>query len=174
LSAIPRCYHLELCETSLDKLFLADDNAKKYRGPAMPPDTEVLYQLAIGLEYIHQMELIHGNIKPENVLIHVDSTGKVTVKWADFGLSKSINQRAKSGATRAFYWLAPEILELLNNEEMDQSEEDVNLKQTEKSDVFAQGLLFGYYILKGRHLFGTPIHRGNNILSNNAVNLKRK
>ncbi|EFX66697.1 hypothetical protein DAPPUDRAFT_331836 [Daphnia pulex] len=36
---------LELCDASLDRLFLLEDDPKKYRGP-MPPETEVLLQLA--------------------------------------------------------------------------------------------------------------------------------
>ncbi|EFX68475.1 hypothetical protein DAPPUDRAFT_260025 [Daphnia pulex] len=64
---------LELCDASLDRLFLLEDDPKKYRGP-MPPETEVLLQLAKGLEYIHQMGLVHRDIKPQNVLIRLDST----------------------------------------------------------------------------------------------------
>jgi serine/threonine protein kinase len=54
----------------------------------------VFSQLASGLDYINPKKLIHRDIKPANVLIHVDpTTGQVTMKWADFGLSRSVNER---------------------------------------------------------------------------------
>ena len=53
-----------------------------------------MYQLAIGLEHIHEQGLVHRDLKPENVLIWVSpKNGEVLMKWADFGLSKSVNER---------------------------------------------------------------------------------
>jgi serine/threonine protein kinase len=87
---------LELCQASLDQKFLDETNPKKYRG-LMPPEKEVCLQLAKGLAHIHKNRLIHRDLKPQNVLIWVDSTGeKVFMKWADFGLSKQVNERGKS------------------------------------------------------------------------------
>jgi serine/threonine protein kinase len=43
----------------------------------MPPETKVFLQLAEGLQYIHEKSLIHRDIKPQNVLIHV----KLSDKW---------------------------------------------------------------------------------------------
>lgn len=40
-------------------------------------------QLALGLEYLHSQKLIHGDIKPENVVI-CNSGTEITLKWADF------------------------------------------------------------------------------------------
>ena len=82
---------MELCAASLDQIFL---DPKKYNGPNLPHYTTVVLQLAEGLEYIHSKNLIHRDIKPGNVLIYVDSTdGKITMKWADFGLSRTVNER---------------------------------------------------------------------------------
>ena len=60
----------------------------------MPPREDVLYQLATGLEYIHKIGMIHRDIKPQNVLIWVNPKNEqVLMKWADFGLSKEVNER---------------------------------------------------------------------------------
>lgn len=55
----------------------------------MPPDEQVLLQLAEGLNYIHSKDLVQRDGKPQNVLISVIGAHyKVTMKWADFELSK--------------------------------------------------------------------------------------
>jgi serine/threonine-protein kinase/endoribonuclease IRE1 len=122
----------------------------------MPPETEVLLQLAKGLEHIHQKGLVHRDIKPQNVLIWVNpNTNQVLIKWADFGLSKRFNERGSfsmSGVRGTNDYFAPEILKLLD-EDISTGKE-VQKKGTVKSDVFAEGLVFGYFLLGGVHPFG--------------------
>ncbi len=123
----------------------------------MPQTTEVLLQLAKGLEYIHQMGLVHRDIKPENVLIRLDSTTQqVAMKWADFGFSKRVNERGSfsmSGVRGTRDYFAPEILKLLDEHSSDENE--TQERGTVKSDVFAEGLVFGYFLLRGVHPFGS-------------------
>ncbi len=144
----------------------------------MPPKVQVLYQLAVGLEYIHKSGLIHRDIKPENVLIWVNpKNGQVLMKWADFALSKPINERGTftmSGVRGTFDWLAPELLKLLDDEETEEGESQVEHRGTVKTDVFAEGLVFGYYLTDGLHPFGFPVQIAANILMNNPVNLSSK
>ena len=172
-----RYYYLELCNASLEKLFLKDGNPKKYLGP-MPPTFDVLNQLALGLEYIHKSGLIHRDIKHENVLIWVSpENGKVLMKWADFGLSKPVNERgtcSMSGVKGTFDWLAPELLKLLDDAETTEDEREKKQRETIKTDVFAEGLVFGYYLTDGLHPFGSRFQIAANILANNPVNLSSK
>ena len=60
----------------------------------MPAKVQVLYQLAVGLEYIHKSGLIHRDIKPENVLIWVSpKKGKVLMyspKAGDVLIQRSV------------------------------------------------------------------------------------
>ena len=49
--------------------------------------------LARGLQHIHSMLVIHRDIKPDNLLIAVDSSGHQTVKYIDFGLAVELNDR---------------------------------------------------------------------------------
>jgi serine/threonine-protein kinase/endoribonuclease IRE1 len=143
----------------------------------MPPREDVLYQLAIGLEYIHKSGLIHRDIKHENVLIWVSPKNReVLMKWADFGLSKSVNKRGTftlSGVKGTTDWLAPELLKLLNDGET-QNELESKQRGTIQTDVFAEGLVFGYYLTDGQHLFGSRFQIAPNILRNNHVNLWSK
>ena len=95
---------MELCAASLDQLFLESDHPRKYKGPALPPHLAVFLQLASGLEYIHCNGFFHRDIKPSNVLISIDpNSDKVTMKWADFGLSNI-------GIKGTEYYFAPELL----------------------------------------------------------------
>ncbi len=127
----------------------------------MPQKMEVLLQLAKGLEYIHKMELIHRDIKPENVLIWVNpNTKQVLMKWADFGFSKRVNENGTftmSGVKGTFNWLAPEILKLMD--ETNSAENEAQKRGTVKSDVFAEGLVFGYFLSEGVHPFGTSSYQ---------------
>ncbi len=143
----------------------------------MPPETEVLLQLAKGLEYIHQMGLVHRDIKPENVLIRSDSTTRrVVMKWADFGFSKQVNERGTftmSGVRGTYDYFAPEILKLLDEDSS--TENEVQKRGTVKSDVFAEGLVFGYFISGGVHPFGSSSYEiGINVRTNNPANLPGK
>ncbi|XP_045027701.1 serine/threonine-protein kinase/endoribonuclease IRE2 [Daphnia magna] len=158
-----RFYALELCDASLDQLFLGSDDPRKYKGP-MPPDIVVFLQLALGLEYIHSNQLIHRDIKPANILISVRSTDRsdeVTIKWADFGLSRPVNERGTftlSGIKGTAKWRAPESLKLLEN-----AQEGDEPRGTVQSDVFVLCLVFGYLLLKGDHLYGS---KGDNVEKN--------
>jgi serine/threonine-protein kinase/endoribonuclease IRE1 len=166
-----------LCAASLDKLFSRDESAKKYRGP-MPLQIDVLLQLATGLEYIHKEKIIHRDIKPENILIWVNPEDEeVLLKWADFGLSKQLKETESyslSNIRGTVRWFAPEILKILEDEEDNLTECQAKQRGTVKSDVFSEGLVFGYCLLNGQHLFDLKFRAPANILSNNPVHLDSK
>ena len=142
----------------------------------MPPTFDVLYQLAVGLEYIHKSGLIHRDIKPANVLIWVSpENGKVLMKWADFGLSKPVNERgtcSMSGVSGTPNWLAPELLKL--QDDVEAEGDKIEQRGIIQTDVFAEGLVFGYYLTDGLHPFGSPVQISANILTNKPVNLSSK
>jgi serine/threonine-protein kinase/endoribonuclease IRE1 len=137
----------------------------------MPPEKEVCLQLAMGLAHIHEKGFIYWDFKPQNVLIH-PTGGKVLMKWADFGLSKPQNDRGSISTTehnkRPDDWFAPEILIIKNN--MDRTT-PIRQEGTVMSDVFSTGLIFGYYLLKGRHPYGFNFNIPTNIIKNTPDNL---
>ncbi|KAI9557773.1 hypothetical protein GHT06_014521 [Daphnia sinensis] len=170
-------YAFERCDASLDQLFLKSDDPKKYKGP-MPHHVDALLQLASGLEHIHSHNLVHGDIKPENVLISVGSAGQdeIILKWANIGLTRNVSERGRgsinqTGGNNA--WLAPELLLSLK---LNSNVEENNCKANAKSDVYAQGLVFGSLFLNGEHLYGSMEHENEipqNITEGNPINMQK-
>jgi serine/threonine protein kinase len=54
-------------------------------------ELKILLDAAEGLQYLHEERIAHMNIKPENVLIHLDNDGRIDghAKLADFGISRN-------------------------------------------------------------------------------------
>ena len=69
---------------------------------------ELLSLVCTGLEYIHHHGIVHGDMKPENILIASDGA----VKIADFGLSKanSLFQLSREKLRGTKRYMAPEQL----------------------------------------------------------------
>lgn len=69
------------------------------------------WQIACGLQHMHQQNWMHGDIKPENILYSIEN---LSIKLADFGFSQLINDQADArhcggqGRGTALY-MAPEV-----------------------------------------------------------------
>jgi serine/threonine protein kinase len=92
-----------------------------------------IYQISLGLQYIHSYDVWHRDIKPDNILIYTDGRIRIT----DFGISKfgsSIIFR-NTIPIQTLYYRAPEIL--LGSQ-----------FYGPKVDIFSLGVIFGELILK--------------------------
>jgi serine/threonine protein kinase len=156
---------LQLCAGTLK-----DYCVKKYQGP-MPRDIIVLYQIANGLHYIHSQNLVHRDVKPDNILISM--TTPVQMKLSDFGFVKKTSPQgsfSQSGVKGTEKWMALEILKLMEN--MDDN--IIELPHgTIKSDTFAAGCVFFFFLTRGKHPFGKSIQILVNILSNNPIEFNK-
>jgi len=66
------------------------------------------HQLAAGLHYCHVNHVIHRDIKPHNILVHLDTT---TLKLADFGLARpSSHFRPLTPEVISLWYRPPELL----------------------------------------------------------------
>jgi len=71
---------------------------------------EWIAEIALGLKYLHEEGIVHGDLRGANILIDSDWT----VKLADFGLSLFAEGTSNSfGSARggAVRWLAPELID---------------------------------------------------------------
>ncbi|XP_046460919.1 uncharacterized protein LOC124207482 isoform X1 [Daphnia pulex] len=164
------CLVLELCAGTL-----TDYCEKKYKGPELPPDGLVLYQIANGLHYIHSRNLVHRDVKPDNILISI--TTPVQMKLSDFGYVKKTSHRGtftQSGLKGTEKWMAPEILELvIKMEESSDSTSEELPHGTIQSDTFAAGCVFFYFLTRGKHPFGNSYKIPGNIVDNNPIELNQ-
>lgn len=105
---------LERCMGTVRDYICGDKKfSNKQLDSQMPPEVEALRQMTRGLAYIHAQDVVHRDVKPENVLI----SDKFVLKISDFGCCKPTapdgSMSATSGpkGTRAYY--APEYLKIV-------------------------------------------------------------
>jgi serine/threonine protein kinase/DNA-binding CsgD family transcriptional regulator len=72
-------------------------------------------EIAVALAYAHDMGIVHGDVKPENVYIAVQRDQSYIVKLLDFGVSALLADEGEQGGRRGFsgsrQYAAPEQLD---------------------------------------------------------------
>jgi serine/threonine-protein kinase len=99
-------------------------------------------EILSGLEYIHSHQVVHGDIKPENILLVLDRDGWVA-KIADFGIAKfeqEISRGIGLGGTGTPAYMAPECF---------------YGKSSHASDLYAVGVILYELLVGDRPFSGT-------------------
>ena len=101
-------YGLETDGTPFFTMELIEDSqpfVKAISGYSLVDKIKTLLQLLQALVYLHRHDIVHHDLKPNNVLI--DSTGQVRV--VDFGLAIHAHDHTKQAGT--LYYTAPEMID---------------------------------------------------------------
>ena len=95
----------------------------------------VIAAVADALAQAHARGIVHGDIKPENIIVH-DEAGGLTVKLVDWGIARSSTQKQAVSTTSGTPQYMPP--EQIRGEPLD-----------ERADVYALGVL-AYELVAGR------------------------
>ncbi|KAH9573229.1 hypothetical protein CY35_02G195500 [Sphagnum magellanicum] len=102
---------------------------------------------AFGMEYLHEKNIVHFDLKCENLLVNMRDPQRPICKVGDLGLSKVKQQTMVSGGIRGTLpWMAPELLNSTSN------------MVTEKVDVFSFGIVM-WELLTGEEPYAN-LHYG--------------
>ncbi len=147
---------VDLCEQTLDE-YVRSENNLQING------RRIIFEVLTGLKFLHDHGILHGDLKPSNVLVDVDGH----MRLADFGISRVLNEdktTLHTDAPETEGWMAAEIIENINKEDKG--------RYKRKSDIQPAGMIAFFILTKGEHPFGSTFYdRMTNILNGNPVNL---
>ncbi|KAG1794462.1 kinase-like domain-containing protein [Suillus plorans] len=130
------------------------DSYLEHTNLTMEQKLKLLKQVVDGLRYLHEQEVIHGDLTSKNVVIHRNGNAFLT----DFGLSVALAEADRSyynsHSSGAVRWLAPELIGSLEPESTpDGSASDADLpKPNSQSDVFSLGCIM-LHVFSGKQPF---------------------
>lgn len=81
----------------------------KASNPLQEPEIALVTRETLkGLEYLHSKEIVHRDIKSDNILCSLSGTIKIT----DFGYSAQLNDEAQKRTSQVgtTYWMSPEVI----------------------------------------------------------------
>ncbi|KAI3755981.1 hypothetical protein L1987_55792 [Smallanthus sonchifolius] len=114
-----------MVDGSLRRVLLRKDRHLDHRKKLI-----IAMDAAFGMEYLHSKNIVHFDIKCDNLLVNMKDPSRPICKVGDFGLSKIKRNTLVSGGVRGTLpWMAPELLNGSSN------------KVSEKVDVFSFGIV---------------------------------
>jgi serine/threonine-protein kinase len=128
---------MDYCEGGTLRSLMAEDNRL-----SLPQSLKLIADILAGLEHAHNREIVHCDIKPENILLSVQPTGW-TARISDFGIARLKQEMAgqESSNTGSPAYMAPERF---------------YGQYSQTSDLYSVGILLFELITGYRPFSGTP------------------
>ena len=71
---------------------------------------EIIYEIVLGIKYLHNYGIIHRDLKPDNIML-TENNDKGHIKIMDFGLSKILGKKEKTAdGFGTLTFVSPEVL----------------------------------------------------------------
>jgi serine/threonine-protein kinase len=133
-----------------------DEMMEEEGGIPIPLAIRICYEVAKGLNAADEAGIVHGDIKPENIMLDKNGQAKVV----DFGLATVAHAAAEEGIWGTPYYIAPEKIR----------RQDVDAR----ADIYSLGATL-YHIIAGNPPFEgeTPVEVVKARLEHPAPNLKK-
>ncbi len=126
----------------------------------------ILKSLVHSLRIMHKENIVHGDLKPDNILIKITKTGNYTTKLIDFDdsyfSSAPPKDREQVVGTPEYY--SPELFDYISDED----EEVLGSVLTIKSDIFALGVIFSEYLTGSKPIIPEKFSGTYNAVKNGA------
>lgn len=161
---------LELCSASLEDVI---EKKKEELKNLNFNKNQILYQIANGVNHLHELKIVHRDIKPQNILVVITKkkNGEESIRFliSDFGLCKKLENDQSSfkgttaNAAGTSGWRAPELL-LDTSPAYLESSKEKRVRLTRSVDIFSAGCVFFYVLTDGYHPFGDRYIREGNII----------
>lgn len=161
--------YMEVLENNLGYLIIDRMRIDGSQPPFSHWDSvHILLQIAQAMAYLHSQTIIHGDLKPLNILVsHIEVLGEVQeylVKVADFGSAQlwKHDVKPKDGST---IWAAPEVLLARRNGPIQPNFDPY------KTDVYSFGIT-AFEVLTGLAPYLKVIGLREDVLANKRPDLK--
>ena len=83
--------------------------------PTLLAHLTIVKDIALGVLYLHNLGIVHQDLKLENIFTHLDAMGKLTVKIGDFGLSEQEGNVFDPYGSEGFF--PPEMIKAMKEEQ---------------------------------------------------------
>ncbi|KAF8325732.1 kinase-like domain-containing protein [Amanita rubescens] len=116
--------------------FMTNGTLAQWRKKADPSVSEIeerILEVAQGVEYIHSVGAVHGDLRGDNILLDAN----LRVQIADFGLTRLSDATNTQSGAKHLNFSAPELFGFFDNNDFN----DVPAR-TQMTDVYAFGCLF--------------------------------